>query len=370
MARLVSGRVKRTPQVSISSERYEFLSLEESEPNLGDPTVGPSSVGVNPFPVGTGYILVASPTNPGKRYWSLPQNISGIGIVTFAENSGTSINVDGGVGILTSLSVSGLTTITAGVAATTYSTGTLVVDGGVGISSNLIVNDNLSVNGVFVGQIGSGEDNFFIGIDAGRVNTTGNYNLFFGTNAGYNNTVGNSNIFFGLNSGRENFDGINNTFLGQFSGFNNYSGSFNIFIGKGSGNTNQDGSYNIFLGDSSGFNNEYGDNNVFIGKGAAYLNSDGSNNVAIGNSVALYSPTVNNNLAIGVGDNHWIYGNSSYNVGFGTNLPTEKVDVVGTVKASGGFISVGNTTPIQISLIGNELTFTAVGIGSTTFTLV
>ncbi len=41
----------------------------------------------------------------------------------------------------------------------------------------------------------------------------------------------------------------------------------------------------------------------------------------------------------------------------------------GVVTATDGFISVGNTTPIQISLIGDQLTFTAVGIGSTTLTL-
>ncbi len=41
----------------------------------------------------------------------------------------------------------------------------------------------------------------------------------------------------------------------------------------------------------------------------------------------------------------------------------------GIITATDGFISVGNTTPIQISLIGDQLTFTAVGIGSTTLTL-
>lgn len=42
---------------------------------------------------------------------------------------------------------------------------------------------------------------------------------------------------------------------------------------------------------------------------------------------------------------------------------------VGVVTATGGFISVGNTTPITITLSGNSLTFSAVGIGSTTLTL-
>lgn len=58
-----------------------------------------------------------------------------------------------------------------------------------------------------------------------------------------------------------------------------------------------------------------------------------------------------------------------HNVGIGTTNPTQKLQVGGAVLASDGFISVGNTTPIQISLVGNQLTFIAAGIGSTTFTL-
>ena len=41
----------------------------------------------------------------------------------------------------------------------------------------------------------------------------------------------------------------------------------------------------------------------------------------------------------------------------------------GAVFAPDGFVSTANTTPIQIQLVGNLLTFQAVGIGSTTFTL-
>ena len=45
------------------------------------------------------------------------------------------------------------------------------------------------------------------------------------------------------------------------------------------------------------------------------------------------------------------------------------LSVSGIVTATSGFISVGNTTPIQISLVGDKITFSAVGIGSTTFTI-
>ena len=42
---------------------------------------------------------------------------------------------------------------------------------------------------------------------------------------------------------------------------------------------------------------------------------------------------------------------------------------VGIVTATGGFVSIAGTTPVTIQLVGNQLTFNAVGIGSTTLTL-
>ena len=52
-----------------------------------------------------------------------------------------------------------------------------------------------------------------------------------------------------------------------------------------------------------------------------------------------------------------------------TNLSATNINVSGIVTATNGFVSTANTTPIQIQLVGNLLTFQAVGIGSTTFTL-
>lgn len=67
--------------------------------------------------------------------------------------------------------------------------------------------------------------------------------------------------------------------------------------------------------------------------------------------------------------------NTNTNVGIGTTTATSALTVSGNatisgiVTATGGFISVANTTPIQINLDGNNLIFTAVGIGSTSLTL-
>lgn len=83
--------------------------------------------------------------------------------------------------------------------------------------------------------------------------------------------------------------------------------------------------------------------------------------------------------ATGSGESYWVQTDVGIhtlsNVGIGTTNPTSKLTVDGSINVTGiitateGFISVGNTTPIQISLVGNQLTFTAAGIGSTTFTL-
>jgi len=69
MARLITGRVKKTPQSGITSDRYEFLGLDQAEPDLGDPLIGPSSTGAKPFPPGNQYVLINVGGQTGKRYW-------------------------------------------------------------------------------------------------------------------------------------------------------------------------------------------------------------------------------------------------------------------------------------------------------------
>ena len=76
---------------------------------------------------------------------------------------------------------------------------------------------------------------------------------------------------------------------------------------------------------------------------------------------------------------YWIKNNTGIhttsNVGIGTTTASSALTVTGNgsftgiVTATGGFISAASTTPITISLVGDQLTFTASGIGSTTFTL-
>jgi len=63
MVKYLSGRVKRTPQDQLKDDRYQYLNLEQAEPNLSDPLVGPTP------PPGGQYQLIAIPGYPGQRFW-------------------------------------------------------------------------------------------------------------------------------------------------------------------------------------------------------------------------------------------------------------------------------------------------------------
>ncbi len=54
MTKLISGRVKKVPSANVSNVRYQFLRLEEAEPDLG-------------VPIADGYVLKS--TLAGVRYW-------------------------------------------------------------------------------------------------------------------------------------------------------------------------------------------------------------------------------------------------------------------------------------------------------------
>ena len=64
MAKYLSGRVQRIPQSGLTSDRYSYLSLDQAEPNLGDPAVP----GVT-LPAGVRYQMVSVLNYPGERYW-------------------------------------------------------------------------------------------------------------------------------------------------------------------------------------------------------------------------------------------------------------------------------------------------------------
>jgi len=91
----------------------------------------------------------------------------------------------------------------------------------------------------------------------------------------------------------------------------------------------------------------------------------------INDSVSAGSSTMlaiqNESAAFGIGATIDISAGilSSTTLKVGTGITASN----GIITAATGFISIGNTTPIKITVSGNILSFTAVGIGSTFFRL-
>ena len=80
-----------------------------------------------------------------------------------------------------------------------------------------------------------GNENLFLGHRSGYSNVTGDQNTFLGTDAGLQNTSGQNNTFLGDAAGYNNTTGSSNTFLGRCTGVNNRTGNGNVFVGYHAG---------------------------------------------------------------------------------------------------------------------------------------
>jgi len=150
MPKYFSGRVKRTPQSGLTSDRYQYLSIEQAEPNLGDPPE------VDNIPGGQQYQIVSVANHPGERYWKTIGGGVVPGAITVREE-GTILPNSSGVSSITDINIKGniLTAV-----------GTLDADGnpgtGVTITAAPVGNDHevlFNNNGEFGAASGLSYDN-------------------------------------------------------------------------------------------------------------------------------------------------------------------------------------------------------------------
>ena len=70
MPKYISGRSKLRNHERFTDDRYQYLSLDQAEPNLGNPPDGtPAKYGSANVPVGDRYQIVSVEGYPGERYW-------------------------------------------------------------------------------------------------------------------------------------------------------------------------------------------------------------------------------------------------------------------------------------------------------------
>lgn len=254
--------------------------------------------------------------------------------VTYADNS---IDVD--VNHLWQTSEGGIYNLTNTGIGTTNPSCLLEIGTPGDITKSLIVNGGIEVTGLTTIATSTSDGYVTIG---GSDRTTGVWvgyyqdksNLVFGLESGSTLDVdAKRNIFIGDRSGRDiNGAGSSeNIVIGAYAGLSYSDANNNVFIGNGVGNdisqTSLSGSYNVIIGPTGGGGTTWSQNN---------------------DSALLLPPIPQGSyqLVIGAGNTAWIYGNSDFNVGFGTELPTAKVEVAGGVKISG----IASITEIQIGL--------------------
>jgi hypothetical protein len=77
MTKLISGRVKKVGSANVSSTRYDYIKLSETEPDLG-------------LPAANGYVLSAN--TDGTRRWVLPISIADVSNIVVTVSANISLN--------------------------------------------------------------------------------------------------------------------------------------------------------------------------------------------------------------------------------------------------------------------------------------
>jgi len=229
--------------------------------------------------------------------------------------------------------------------------------------------------------------NTFIGVGAGRYNTTGSNNTANGMYSLYSNTTGSINTANGVNSLFSNTTGNYNTANGVNSLFSNTTGSINTANGVNSLFSNTTGSINTANGYQSLYSNTTGNNNTANGYQSLYSNTTGYYNTAYGNNSlysnttgssntangyqSLYSNTTGNyNTANGYQS---LYSNTTgyYNTAYGNNSGRFIADGTTANTTSDFSVYLGNDTKAGADNNQNEIVigYGAIGAGSNTVRL-
>ena len=364
----LSGRVERTPQTDLTDDRYEYLGLDQTEPNLGDPLVGPSSITAKPVPPGQQYIVVSTGI-AGERYW-IP-NQGGIipgSISVFNENTGSGLV--GGLSSTTQLVFIGTAvTVTAPYAGPPYPPNvniTISPPGNNGevlfkelddfaTSTKLVFNSSVGILTIGVGNTGVKIDGTTGIITSISGLTTVVYygdgsklsNIISGVSISTNTTNQNQFLTYVAGTGSTTGFGITTTGL-----------VFNPSTTRlGIGTTNPTQELHIqgnlkLTGTVYDYNNQPGTNQqVLIKNNFGGLTWVNQSSIGAGAGGTYQNIQYHNSAGLVDGASNFVFDENNNRVGIGSTFPRYILDVIGTVNIN-GLATITNLYVSGISTLG------------------
>ena len=275
-------------------------------------------------------------------YWVNPAFGFNVSNADYALVAGVSTNVIGGIGSITQLQVTGVSTFSNGpvfIGAAT-STGTasqrLQVTGGAYVSGNLgigtttpqaklDVTDDALISGLTIGKgKGSVSTNTATGYQTLLSNTTGSYNT--------------ANGYQALNA---NTTGSYNTATGWVALLSNTTGSYNTANGIQSLNSNTIGNYNTAAGWRALWRNTTGSSNTATGYYALQANTTGTKNTANGVQALYFNTTGSNNTANGY---LALQANTTGNYNTATGYVALRFNTTGSQNTANGYLALYTNT--------------------------
>lgn len=349
----ISGKIFTVPPTSADSGRYQFINLQNAEPNLGLPVLSSSGA--------TQYALLSDPLS-GIRNWSnntIAVNGSNVGVGTDIPNQKLTVvgnlsvtgNIFGNIQALTGQQLQAAGKITQ---VQFNGGGVLSGDGGftyLVAQSALVVGAGNASNSVYGSILGGSSNTISVSSPAGIVGGSSNIvnNQFGYILGGAQNKIAGD---YGIVGG-----GLGNQVQGTYGviggGTYNTEQGYSNFIGAGTNNT-VNGFYSLVAG---GLNNQVtNDYSAIIG--GQYNTSSKANTFILGsyiNAISSNYTYVNNLSSQGLVTSQY--------VSIGTNSTANALTVVGNISASG--IIYGNVnTPVSAAAGGSNTMVQYNGNGS------
>jgi hypothetical protein len=293
---------------------------------------------------GTGNIGIGTTTPTTKL--DVVGNIRGTRFIGYG-NGGNSTN--------SAVGESSLASITTGTSNSANGNGSLQ-NTTVGVSNTAIGDRALFKNT-------TGNENTATGSFSMINNTTGVRNTANGMNALQANTTANNNVANGFNALSSNTIGTANTAMGSEAMTSNISGNQNTAVGSRALFSNTTGSGNIAIGEGTLLSETTGIRNISIGFQAGRDVVTGSSNIIIGENL-FGTANLSNTVIIGAGGSTRIFIDNLGNTGLGTTTPTAKLEVAGTIKATGivNYTSTAVAIADATLLTGTFYTVTVAGV--------